>query len=160
MKILLLNDEFYTTGASTAMLRLAERLVHNHEVFVMPRIDGQGEIRKKFEELGIPIVHNSAAVDLVVAKEFKPGAAHRIVAADQIVNHANAIATFEQVINHVASDEAGAAGDDGTGSCHAALRTFIVRTLKYLVSSKLLGILPSLKALHRSRTASSTVCFG
>jgi len=74
MKILLLNDEFYTTGASTAMLRLAERLVHNHEVFVMPRIDGQGEIRKKFEELGIPIVHNSAAVDLVVANTLMAGA--------------------------------------------------------------------------------------
>jgi len=74
MKILLLNDEFYTTGASVAMLRLAERLVQNHEVFVMPRIEGQGEIRKKFEALGIPIVHNIPAADLVVANTLMAGA--------------------------------------------------------------------------------------
>ena len=74
MKILLLNDEFYTTGASTAMLRLAERLVQQHEVIVMPRIDGQGEIRKKFEELGIPIVHNIDTVDLIVANTLMAGA--------------------------------------------------------------------------------------
>ncbi|WP_034296384.1 glycosyltransferase family 4 protein [Herbaspirillum sp. RV1423] len=74
MKILLLNDEFYTTGASTAMLRLAERLVQNHEVFVMPRIDGEGEVRKKFEALGIPIVKNIQSVDLVVANTLMAGA--------------------------------------------------------------------------------------
>jgi len=74
MKILLLNDEFYTTGASTAMLRLAERLVQNHEVFVMPRIDGSGDIRTKFEALGIPIVDNITSVDLVVANTLMAGA--------------------------------------------------------------------------------------
>ncbi|WP_432240078.1 glycosyltransferase family 4 protein [Herbaspirillum robiniae] len=74
MKILLLNDEFYTTGASTAMLRLAERLVKNHEVYVMPRIDGEGEIRKKFEALGIPIVKNIDSADLVVANTLMAGA--------------------------------------------------------------------------------------
>jgi glycosyltransferase involved in cell wall biosynthesis len=74
MKILLLNDEFYTTGASTAMLRLAERLVQNHEVYVMPRIDGEGEIRKKFEALGIPIVKNIGSVDLVVGNTLMAGA--------------------------------------------------------------------------------------
>jgi len=74
MKILLLNDEFYTTGASTAMLRLAERLVQNHEVYVMPRIDGEGEIRKKFEALGIPIVKNIDSVDLLVANTLMAGA--------------------------------------------------------------------------------------
>ena len=74
MKILLLNDEFYTTGASTAMLRLAERLVQNHEVLVMPRIDGEGEIRKKFEALGIPIVKNVQSVDLIVANTLMAGA--------------------------------------------------------------------------------------
>ncbi|MFJ3058922.1 glycosyltransferase family 4 protein [Herbaspirillum sp. NPDC087042] len=68
MKILLLNDEFYTTGASTAMLRLAERLVQNHEVSVLPRIDGQGEIRKQFEALGIPIVKDLAGnPDVIVS---------------------------------------------------------------------------------------------
>lgn len=68
MKILLLNDEFYTTGASTAMLRLAERLVQNHEVWVMPRIDGQGEVRKQFEALGIPIVKDLACQpDVIVS---------------------------------------------------------------------------------------------
>lgn len=73
MKILLLNDEFYTTGASTAMLRLAERLVQNHEVIVMPRIDGEGEVKKKFEALGIPIVKNIDTVDLVVANTLMAG---------------------------------------------------------------------------------------
>lgn len=74
MKILLLNDEFYTTGASIAMLRLAERLKQNHEVYVMPRIDGEGEIRKKFEALGIPIVKETGAVDLIVANTLMAGA--------------------------------------------------------------------------------------
>lgn len=68
MKILLLNDEFYTTGASTAMLRLAERLVQNHEVSVLPRIDGQGEVRKQFEALGVPIVKDLAGnPDVIVS---------------------------------------------------------------------------------------------
>lgn len=73
MKILLLNDEFYTTGASTAMLRLAERLVANHDVYVMPRIDGHGDIRTKFEALGIPIVNNIDTADLVVANTLMAG---------------------------------------------------------------------------------------
>lgn len=67
MKILLLNDEFYTTGASIALLRLAERLVHNHEVQVMPRIDGDGGIRAKYEELGIPIVKELGNPDVIVS---------------------------------------------------------------------------------------------
>lgn len=67
MKILLLNDEFYTTGASIAMLRLAERLVLRHEVVVMSRIKGEGEIKKQFEALGVPVVDDVRAVDLIVA---------------------------------------------------------------------------------------------
>ncbi|MFL9924128.1 glycosyltransferase family 4 protein [Herbaspirillum lusitanum] len=74
MKILLLNDEFYTTGASIAMLRLAERLVQHHEVTVMSRIDGDGEIKKKFEALGVPIVKNIQSVDLLVANTLMAGA--------------------------------------------------------------------------------------
>lgn len=74
MKILLLNDEFYTTGASIAMLRLAERLIQNHEVCVMPRIDGEGEVRKKFEALGIPIVNHIQSADLLVANTLMAGA--------------------------------------------------------------------------------------
>lgn len=73
MKILLLNDEFYTTGASTALLRLAERLKQHHEVSVMPRIDGDGDIRKKFEALGIPIVKNAQQVDLLIANTLMAG---------------------------------------------------------------------------------------
>lgn len=73
MKILLLNDEFYTTGASTAMLRLAERLLPHHELCVMPRIDGEGDIKKKFQALGIPIVDNIKTVDLVVANTLMAG---------------------------------------------------------------------------------------
>nr|WP_198984480.1 glycosyltransferase family 4 protein [Herbaspirillum sp. ASV7] len=73
MKILLLNDEFYTTGASIAMLRLAERLVQRHEVLLMPRRDGPGEIRNRFEALGIPIVQNVSSVDVVVANTLMAG---------------------------------------------------------------------------------------
>jgi glycosyltransferase involved in cell wall biosynthesis len=73
MKILLLNDEFYTTGASTALLRLAERLVPHHEVSVMPRRDGDGDIRKKFEALGIPIVKNPDNADLLIANTLMCG---------------------------------------------------------------------------------------
>lgn len=73
MNILLLNDEFYTTGASTAVLRLAERLVQQHEVQVMPRIDGEGDIRTKLEALGIPIVQNGTQVDLLIANTLMTG---------------------------------------------------------------------------------------
>ncbi|MBP0600731.1 glycosyltransferase family 4 protein [Herbaspirillum sp. LeCh32-8] len=75
MKILLLNDEFYTTGASIAMLRLAERLVQNHEVSVLPRRDGEGDIKKKFQALGIPIVGEVGDVDVVVSNCILSGAA-------------------------------------------------------------------------------------
>ncbi len=85
MKILLLNDEFYTTGASIAMLRLAERLVQNHEVSVMSRIEGEGEIKKKFEALGIPIVKDiqAGAIDLLIANTLLSGA-HVAAAAPKI----------------------------------------------------------------------------
>ncbi|MFJ9451919.1 glycosyltransferase family 4 protein [Herbaspirillum sp. NPDC101397] len=85
MKILLLNDEFYTTGASIAMLRLAERLVQNHEVSVMSRIEGEGEIKKKFEELGIPIVKDiqAGAIDLLIANTLLSGA-HVAAAAPKV----------------------------------------------------------------------------
>jgi glycosyltransferase involved in cell wall biosynthesis len=73
MKILLLNDEFYTTGASTAMLRLAERLIQHHEVYVMPRIDGEGDIRKKFEALSVPIVKTIDNADMIVANTLMSG---------------------------------------------------------------------------------------
>ncbi|MDB5989675.1 MAG: glycosyl transferase [Herbaspirillum sp.] len=74
MKILLLNDEFYTTGASIAMLRLAERLVQQHEVSVMSRLPGEGEIKKQFQALGVPIVENVHEADLVVANTLMCGA--------------------------------------------------------------------------------------
>jgi len=85
MKILLLNDEFYTTGASIAMLRLAERLVQSHEVSVMSRIEGEGEIKKKFEVLGIPIVKDiqAGAIDLLIANTILSGA-HVAAAAEKI----------------------------------------------------------------------------
>lgn len=68
MKILLLNDEFYTTGASIAMLRLAERLVQNgHQVSVLPRRNGEGDIKRKFEALGIPIVGDVGDAEVVVS---------------------------------------------------------------------------------------------
>lgn len=85
MKILLLNDEFYTTGASIAMLRLAERLVQNHEVSVMSRIEGDGEIKKYFEALGIPIVKDIRAesIDLLIANTVLSGA-HVAAAAAKV----------------------------------------------------------------------------
>ena len=41
-----------------------------------------------------------------------------LAAADQIVDHAHAVATGQQEIDHVAADEAGAAGDDGCTLTH------------------------------------------
>lgn len=73
MKILLLNDEFYTTGASTAILRLAEHLREQHDVSVMPRIDGEGDIKTKLKALDIPIVSNASDVDLVIANTMMGG---------------------------------------------------------------------------------------
>ena len=73
MKILLINDEFYTTGASTAILRLAEHLRKNHDVAVMPRIDGEGDIKTKLRALDIPIVSNASDVDLVIANTLMAG---------------------------------------------------------------------------------------
>ena len=52
------------------------------------------------------------------------------MAADQIVDHADREAALEQHIDHVAADEAGAAGDDRDGlAAHAALSLFSSRTL-------------------------------
>ena len=52
-------------------------------------------------------------------------------AAAQIVDHADAITAPEQSVDHMAADEAGAAGDDGdrTGAVHFAPSFFMVRTL-------------------------------
>ena len=74
MKILLLNDEFYTTGASIAMLRLAERLVPHYDVSVMARLPGEGEIKKQFQAMGVPIVDNVPATDLLIANTLMCGA--------------------------------------------------------------------------------------
>lgn len=73
MKILLLNDEFYTTGASIALLRLAEHLRQHHEVLVMPRIDGEGDIKTKLRALDIPIVSSISNVDLIIANTIVSG---------------------------------------------------------------------------------------
>lgn len=73
MKILLLNDEFYTTGASLAVLRLAEHLRHDHEISVMSRIDGDGDIKTKLKALDIPIVSTASNVDLVIANTIMAG---------------------------------------------------------------------------------------
>ena len=51
--------------------------------------------------------------------------------AHHVVDDANAIAPLEQEIDHVAADEAGAAGDDRdlAAGTHFAPSFFIVRTL-------------------------------
>lgn len=56
MKIFLLNDEFYIIGVSIVMLCLVEWLVQNYEVLVLLCIDGQGEVCKQFEVMGVFIV--------------------------------------------------------------------------------------------------------
>jgi len=73
MKILLFSDEFYTTGASLALLRLAEHLRQEHEVMVMPRVDGDGDIKTKLKALDIPIVSAVENVDLVIANTIMGG---------------------------------------------------------------------------------------
>jgi glycosyltransferase involved in cell wall biosynthesis len=74
VNILLINDEFYTTGASSALYHLALHLKRvGHVVSVMPRVDGEGEIRRRFLEAGIPIVANATGVDLVVANTMAQG---------------------------------------------------------------------------------------
>jgi hypothetical protein len=52
-------------------------------------------------------------------------------AADQIVDHADDVAAFDQEVDHVAADESGAAGDDRdlAPGPHFAPIFFIVRTL-------------------------------
>ncbi|CAB3778806.1 glycosyltransferase family 4 protein [Pararobbsia alpina] len=74
MNILLLNDEFYTTGASSALYNLGVHLKNaGHTVSVMPRVDGDGEIRLRFQEAGIPIVTNSTNTELVIANTISQG---------------------------------------------------------------------------------------
>ena len=79
----------------------------------------------------------------------------------QAVDDADFISAIKQEIDNVTSNEAGAAGDDSNlRFAHATSTVFIFCTLKYSGSSKLLGRSPRANALQRSRTASSTVCFG
>ena len=54
-----------------------------------------------------------------------------LAAADQIVDDADAVAAFDQEVDHVAADEAGAAGDDRglARRAHFAPSFFMVRTL-------------------------------
>jgi glycosyltransferase involved in cell wall biosynthesis len=74
VNILLINDEFYTTGASTALYHLALHLKGaGHHVSVMPRVEGEGEIRLRYQEAGIPIVTNATGIDLIVANTISQG---------------------------------------------------------------------------------------
>ena len=50
-----------------------------------------------------------------------------LAAADQVVDHPHAIAALQQQIDHVAADEAGAAGDDCDTLAHYATRQLIRR---------------------------------
>jgi hypothetical protein len=75
--------------------------------------------------------------------------------AREVVDHAHLEALRQEEIDHVAADEPGAAGDDCDRTAHCGTSCLVVLTLKYLSSSKLSGSLPSRKATHRSRTASS-----
>jgi glycosyltransferase involved in cell wall biosynthesis len=74
VNILLINDEFYMTGASSALYDLALHLQSaGHVVSVMPRVDGDGEIRRRYQEAGIPIVTNATGTDLVIANTMSQG---------------------------------------------------------------------------------------
>ena len=49
---------------------------------------------------------------------------------DQVVDDADPVAVSEQIVSHVAADEAGAAGDDGYGFCaHLTPSRFMRLTL-------------------------------
>jgi glycosyltransferase involved in cell wall biosynthesis len=79
MNILLLNDEFYTTGASIALYWLALHLKDaGHTVSVMPRVNGGGAIRQQYDEAKIPIVTDANGIDAVLANGIMQG---EIVAA-------------------------------------------------------------------------------
>ena len=54
-----------------------------------------------------------------------------LATADKVVDDAHTAAMVDQAIDHVAADEAGAAGDDGNRArrAHVAPIRFIVRTL-------------------------------
>ena len=54
-----------------------------------------------------------------------------LAAADQVVDDAHAVAALDQEVDHVAADEAGAAGDDRDFArrAHLAPIFFMVRTL-------------------------------
>ena len=54
-----------------------------------------------------------------------------LAAAHEVVDHADAAAARQQAVDHVAADEAGAAGDDRDGGRrrHFAPIFFMVRTL-------------------------------
>ena len=80
----------------------------------------------------------------------------RFTTASQIVDDSNAIIMPEHPIDHMAADEARAAGDDNDRPVgHAALSVFSCLTLKYQSFPMLSGSFPSLRAWHNSRTASS-----
>ena len=76
MNILLLNDEFYMTGASAALYHLGVHLLKaGHNVSVMPRIAGDGEIKNRYIEAGIPVVTTAEKVDLAIANTVALGEA-------------------------------------------------------------------------------------
>src|SRR2546426_128148 len=117
-----------------------------------PRVSKQLVIRRKRAD--IALVQHYLGTALVLCQVC--GAP-----ADQVVNDVDAKAPLDQQVHHMASDEAGAAGDDGQRTFrHQTALFFRILTLKYRSSVMLSGSLPSLKALQRSRTASSMVRFG
>ena len=85
-----------------------------------------------------------------------------LAAADEIVDDADAIAALEQQIDHVAADEAGAAGDDGDRlRAHAACSFFMrADVVVAVVVHSCSAACRRVKARQRSRTASSIVRLG
>ncbi|WP_158601828.1 glycosyltransferase family 4 protein [Pararobbsia silviterrae] len=74
MNILLINDEFYMTGASAALYDLAMHLKGvGHAVSVMPRVDGDGVMRQRYIDAGIPITTSANGIDLVIANTISLG---------------------------------------------------------------------------------------
>src|SRR5262249_33611516 len=80
----------------------------------------------------------------------------------QVVDYAHAVVALEQDVDHVAADEAGAAGHHRNLArlAHFAPSFFMVRTLYYQSWSKLFGMRWLRKARVRSRTASSMLRLG
>jgi glycosyltransferase involved in cell wall biosynthesis len=70
MRILMVNHEFTITGASMVFLRLATHLRgQGHGVAILPCNPAHGPVKRRYDELGIPVLEDAVVTefDLVIA---------------------------------------------------------------------------------------------